>query len=257
MNKCDAVLTIDQGNTKTKLSVVADGKILRTLTSAAPSLEAAVVLLADFEICGAIYCSVAGLDARFIESLRHLIHAPVEVLTHSTPLPIRICYDTPGTLGLDRVAASVAAAGLCRGEAVMVVDAGTAMTIDIVDRDGRFRGGNIAPGLSLRFQSLHDFTGQLPLVASDGPVPEFGSDTHTAIRAGVVRGAACEITGAFRNAAGLFDVARLVISGGDAPILLPLLENDIKNIIVVHDIVSLGLDLIFRYNDSIISNENL
>lgn len=254
VNKTDSVLTIDQGNTKTKVSVVSDGKILRMESADSPSLETVEDLIADFNICGAIYCSVAGLDVRFIESLRHLVPGGVEVLTHTTPLPIAIHYETPHSLGLDRVAAAVAASALADETSALIVDAGTAITFDVIDSSG-FRGGNIAPGIELRLKALYEYTGKLPRVSADGELPEFGYDTATAIRAGVVRGTAAEISAAFRNAERRFGVSRLFLSGGTAEMLMPLIKNEIKEITVVRDIVSLGLDLIFRYNDSI-NNEN-
>ena len=101
-------------------------------------------------------------------------------LSHETPLPIGVEYATPSTLGLDRIAAA-AGASLVAEEA-LVVDAGTAVTLDIVSAIVSSEG--ISPRMRLRFRSLNRFTSRLPLVSATGDIPTFGYDTETAIRAG-------------------------------------------------------------------------
>lgn len=242
------VLTVDQGNSSAKAVVWLGDNPVSSLRVFDVSIEALLPVISEGELDGCVYCNVGHSDAKFLETLRRLVDGNLIVLTPSTPLPIRVEYGSRRSLGADRVAAAAGAAALFPGEGALVVDAGTAVTVDVLDAAPAFLGGNIAPGMSLRFSSLHDFTSRLPLVDPDGPVPDFGSDTTTAIRAGVVGGMVAEIADAFGVARRDFGCARIVITGNDAPALLPhLLKRDLP---VVHcpNLVGLGLLSVFRHN---------
>ena len=86
------------------------------------------------------------------------------LLSSETPLPIHLDYKTPQTLGPDRIAAACGAWSLHRGEACLVIDAGTCITVDFVDGGGTYHGGAIMPGLRMNLQALHTFTAKLPLI---------------------------------------------------------------------------------------------
>lgn len=239
-------LTIDQGNTRAKVDIWSDdgGVIVssKTFDTLQPSdLE---------EVChghkpvAAIYCTVGGRDEAVIETLRKLAVHAVE-MSVQTPMPLRISYDTPQTLGLDRVAAAVGAYSICgEGDDILVIDIGTAVTYDIVGGNGVYRGGNIAPGLDMRLRALNHFTARLPLVSLDDAdaVPVWGTDTASAMRAGAVGGIVGEIL-YYRNCAGAS--ARTVITGGQAPLVLRHLP--FQPLTHPH-LVSLGLYTILRYN---------
>ncbi|MBI4879739.1 MAG: type III pantothenate kinase [Planctomycetes bacterium] len=141
--------------------------------------------------------------------------------------PIENACLPPESVGLDRLF-DAAAAALRHGLPAIVVDAGTAVTVDRVDPPGVFRGGAIAPGVRLAFEALERGAEQLPLVqAEPGRVPDaLGTDTAAAIRSGVVRGLAGLVDRLVADlAAGLAAAGppRVVLTGGDAPLLLPLL----------------------------------
>lgn len=247
------ILTIDQGNTRTKCAVILNGVVTDESVTPSPSLDNILSLIERHNPEGAIYCSVGRIDIRFIESLRHLIPGPVEVLTHSTPLPIQIEYKTPDTLGLDRIVAAVGTrAILGPGKAALIVDAGTCITLDLLSADGRFLGGNISAGILMRFKALHQFTGALPLVAANGDSPVFGYDTPTAIRAGVLQGVKAEIIATFHEAHRLYNITDIVLSGGDISTITPLLDNSDHNAYQLHvcpNLLAAGLEKIFRYNE--------
>lgn len=245
------ILTIDQGNTAVKVSVVDDGKIVDSVRMSAPSLEQTEMLLEKWNIDGVVYCSVAGLDVRFAESLRMMLSQPLLVLGHATPLPIKVDYASPRTLGLDRVAAAAGAVSIYGPEAMLVADAGTALTLDVIDGKGAFRGGNISPGIALRFRALHSFTGRLPLVEAEGEVPVFGSDTVSAIRAGAVNGIVAEINSAVSHAVEMYGARRAVLTGGDAEYLLPRLDSSETEINIQPDLIAIGLYSIFKYNENL------
>jgi type III pantothenate kinase len=243
-----SILTIDQGNTTCKLTyfrgdIPENVQRFDTLT-----IEDLAAYVDKYPSDGVIYCSVAHFDARFAETLCRLMGDDTLIFTHSTPLPIAIEYSTPNTLGLDRIAAAVGAASMFKGQAALVVDAGTALTIDVVDSDGKFKGGNISPGIDLRFRSLNHYTDALPLVKQDGEHPLFGNNTETAIRCGVIDGIVAEIADAYTRATDTYNVSHLLLTGGNAPFLADKLLQKNIHADVVGNLLALGLKYVYEYN---------
>lgn len=250
------LLTIDQGNSSAKATVWEQDKEIASRRIFSISIEEVLPLLELGEVDNCAYCSVGHTDAKFLETLRRMLDGTLLVLTSSTQVPVAIKYGTRSTLGNDRVATAVGAAALFKGEGSLVVDAGTAMTLDVVTPDGVFIGGNIAPGMRLRFSSLHEATSQLPLVSPDGPIYDFGKDTLSAIRSGVIGGMLSEISEAYRIAREKYDCSHLVLTGNDATLLMPLLKE--RNLPVYEDpnLVGRGLLTIFRYQTTITKKDN-
>lgn len=242
------ILTIDQGNSSVKAVVWRDGEALDTLRLPSLGIEEMLPLLERYEIGGCAFCSVSHNDAKFLETLRRLVEGRMVVLTPSLPLPIEVRYGSRQTLGSDRVAAAVGAVSLYPGEALVVVDAGTAVTIDFIDKDGAFLGGDIAPGMNLRFESLHQATSRLPLVEGEGELPEFGTDTVTAIRCGVMRGMAAEIAAAYGKAATKYGCRRVVMAGADSSLLAPLVREQGIGVDIDPLLVGRGLERIFVFD---------
>lgn len=241
------ILILDRGNTLTKVTVLSGKEVLDSRKFESLTVENLLSLFETHDISGGIYCSVGKHDVRLIESLRLLLKGELLVLTHTTPLPIEIEYSAPESLGLDRIAAAAGADMLMPDSAVLIVDAGTAMTTDLLV-GGKFLGGNISPGLMLRFKSLHDFTSALPLVHADGELPVIGHDTVTAIRCGVVDGLVAEITALYRKLEPDYPGLKMMVTGGDAGHLIKILKEN--NMTPLHEpnLVALGLRNIFEYN---------
>lgn len=230
-----------------KLTLFDDGEPSMVCRFSAESLEDVFAVLEQWHPdCGA-FCSVGNIDPRMVESLRIALDGQLLILSRSTRLPISIDYATPSTLGLDRVALAVGASMRYQGETLMVVDAGTAVTLDVVDSSPAFRGGRIAPGVRLRFESLHAHTSALPLLDADGPIPLIGDSTDTAIRSGVVLGISDEIVETYRQYKNCFGCERLVITGGDAGILTDCIKSRIP-VDHVPDLMARGLLYIYKYN---------
>lgn len=236
--------SIDQGNTATKLTLWRDTQAVERIVSkdfAADRLAAA--LARHGSIDGAVYCSVRGRDDAHWQALLATCPHAME-LTHATPLPIALNYATPHTLGLDRIAAAAGAVAAYPGRRCLVVDIGTAVTYDLVGPDAAFHGGNIAPGTGMRLRALHAFTAALPEVSSDGPLPEWGEDTATAMRCGALRGIAGELSH-YRS---LLPADSLVLlTGGRAGTIAPLLDF---SVITDHDLVGKGLISILKHNEN-------
>jgi type III pantothenate kinase len=136
-------------------------------------------------------------------------------LTHESKLPFENLYERPETLGVDRIAAMAAAAHLYPGRAVLVFDIGTCMTIDLLQPDNIYKGGNISPGLDMRLKAMHQMTGRLPLVSHTEAVKTLGRSTHAAIASGAVSGMRHEIEGYIRSYSELYPGLVTVLCGGD------------------------------------------
>lgn len=241
-------VAIDQGNSLLKLTLFEGDEPLEVCRFAGNVEEDVFSVIERWRpICGA-FCSVGKLDSRMVESLRLSLAGRLLVLSRTTPVPLGIDYSTPSTLGLDRIALSAGAAKLYKNKTVAVVDAGTAVTLDVVDGSPAFRGGRITVGMRLRFEALHAHTSALPLVEAQGPLPIMGSDTTTAIRSGVILGLADEITETFRQYKESYGCERLLLTGGDAGCLYACINSRIP-VDHVPYLMAHGLHHIYKYNE--------
>ncbi|MEG2946363.1 MAG: type III pantothenate kinase, partial [Bacteroidales bacterium] len=187
-------LVIDQGNTKAKVAIFNREQLIMTEEVVELTFSRIDSLKKQYGIHHCILSTVKPLATQLLEYLQHSFGLFLH-LNADTLLPVKIGYKTPQTLGADRVAAVVGAAEQIGREAVIVIDAGTAITYDFMDETGVFEGGNIAPGIHLRMRALRDFTGKLPYVNPEGDTPLIGYSTETAIRSGVINGICFEIEG--------------------------------------------------------------
>lgn len=135
-------------------------------------------------------------------------------------LGLRVCYDDPDHVGIDRLAAASAAYAMVGGP-VIVVDVGTAITVDAVSSDGVFLGGVIAPGIWMSAQALHEKTDLLPLVRPGVPSSVLGRTTVECIQSGLIYGAAAMIGGLVRRVQNtLGEGAPVVGTGGGLGLIL-------------------------------------
>ncbi|MCQ2605717.1 MAG: type III pantothenate kinase [Bacteroidales bacterium] len=183
-----------------------------------------------------IICNVSKYDSqKIVEQLSPVCFTE---FTHETPCLITNAYKTPHTLGLDRLAAAIGAEALSPQRNKLIIDIGTAMTIDFVDETGRFVGGNISLGLETRFRALHEFTGKLPLCSETENVTLMGKTTEEAIRNGVVQGMLYEIEGYIREYESKYQDVAVFLTGGGSHSF----EKRIKNLIFANkNLVALGL----------------
>lgn len=152
---------------------------------------------------------------------------------------------SPGELGSDRIAASAAAAELY-GPPVVVVDFGTATTVNFIDRGNVFNGGAILPGPSLMKRSLSTGTARLPEVALKRPPSAIGKDTEGGILSGVICGSAGaveRIITAVENEEG--EIYGVVVTGGQMEFVLPFMSRVDG---VEPELTLKGLKLIYERN---------
>ena len=249
-------LTIDNGNTSVKVALYFGTQLVATNRFVRRDARLLERFISTYKPETAIVCSTASTAAtERICQLADNRCSRVIHLTHETPMPITLGYSTPHTLGRDRIATAVGAWGIAKRldneSDVLVIDAGTAITYDLVTADACFQGGNIAPGLSLRFKALHEHTGQLPLVQPDGDTPTVGYDTTTAIRSGVVLGLLGEIRNYISDLKRSHPNLMVFLTGGDGRRLHQLLGDE--SIIYYEHLAAEGLNRIFLYNN--VSNE--
>lgn len=235
-------LTIDQGNSAAKTAVwdgpdLVDQEVVEELTD-----EFLGRLVTTYRPERALCCSVTGNGSRITGCLRKL-GVDARALSCDSPMPIAIGYDTPRTLGHDRIAAAVGAWSMFPGQTTLVVDVGSAATYDVVSDKGVFLGGNIAPGIGMRLRALRSFTARLPEVNGYGPTPLFGTDTVTAMRSGAVRGVAAEIS--YYHSL-LPPDTHVVLTGGWSRRLVEFLDFEVT---VEPCLVTKGLLSILLYNE--------
>ena len=160
-------LIIDIGNTIAKMAVFDGGRIVEVVYDSNLTLERLPEVCRTYTIEKAIVATVIDLSREVLSQLEDMA-VPILWLNEKTSLPVENLYETPRTLGYDRMAAVVGANEQFPGRDILVIDAGTCITYEFVDAAARYHGGNISPGLQMRFKALHQFTGRLPMVALEG-----------------------------------------------------------------------------------------
>ena len=239
-------LIIDIGNNSAKFFLFKGEQIILHTRKSNSSFEILDEWSRLYDIEKAIISSVVEEGPELLSAISKL-QCPVVRFNNSMQLPLEIKYKTPDTLGSDRVAAAVGAWNETPGRNILVIDAGTAITVDFISKDGKYNGGNIAPGIKMRLRALHEFTNRLPIVDKEGEIPSIGYDTETAIRSGVINGICHEIDGYINDFKQKFCDVLVFLTGGDEK---PL-KNRIKNCIFADKyLVAKGLNRILRDYDN-------
>lgn len=241
-------LTIDQGNSRTKVALFDDnGRIVKNFIYKSFAASDVDKLFSLYPITNSIISSVVNIEPAVVNTLHR--HSKRFVLfDHDTPIPIRNGYKSPETLGQDRLAAAVGAAFLCPKQNVLIIDAGSAITYDFVSEENEFVGGNIAPGVKMRLTMLHRMTKKLPLVEVEQNelLPLFGKTTRDAIAAGVVRGIVYEVKGYIRALNAQLKQLTVMLTGGNAPFIANNSRN--TSFHLEKNLVLIGLNQILEYN---------
>jgi type III pantothenate kinase len=236
-------LIVDIGNTTTKLAVYEGHEKITVSRINELSCEELEKNLSGLKIKRAIISSVKKLHPLIYELFFNNIPV-VHVLSYKSKLPFRVEYETPETLGTDRMAAVAGAFSLFPGEEVLIIDAGTAITFDFL-YGGIYRGGNISPGIAMRFKALNKFTGKLPLVSQTENYTFPGRNTSDAIVAGVITGVTYEINEYIRTFEKKHTDYKIILTGGDSGFLKNKIDYQLT---YVPDIVIDGLNIILEYN---------
>ncbi len=168
------------------------------------------------------------------------------LLDENTPLPVKNCYETPATLGKDRLAAVIGANYFYPESDVLVIDSGTAITFDFINKNKEYLGGNISPGLEMRYKALNHFTNKLPLLSKTDLYSLLGRNTNSAINNGIINGIIFEINGYVSELKIEYADLKVVLTGGDGNFFAKKLK---RTIFVVANLVLVGLNRILEYNE--------
>jgi type III pantothenate kinase len=236
-------LIIDIGNTSTKLALFDRGEKLNVVRIIDLSSEELSKVMSGRSIQKVIISSVRKLPSSIADLFSANIPY-VHLLTHESRLPFRIEYETPETLGTDRIAGVAGAYSLFPQSELLVIDAGTAITYDFLS-EGIYKGGNISPGLNMRFMALNRFTDKLPLVTLTDNFTKTGRNTEDAIVAGVITGVTYEINEYIRTFEKKSTDFNIILTGGDSGFLKDKINYQHT---YMPDIVIDGLNYILEYN---------
>jgi type III pantothenate kinase len=231
--------SIDIGNSRIKAGIFDRGNLITTEVLD----ESAIVDFLKAKNVERIIISSVGGKKEIIQSLQDNFSKLLE-FTAATPIPIKTSYTTPQTLGIDRLAAAVGALQHFSGP-LLVIDAGSCITVDLIDADNVFAGGSISPGLGMRLEAMHTFTESLPLLKLEAPPQGVPNSTREAMLAGAVIGAKHELIGFIRHYEGQFPEIKVILCGGDAKYFDKMNE---LNIFVLPNLVIEGLNAILRFN---------
>lgn len=204
--------------------------------------------LKKFEIKNSLFSAVEDFDP----AIEALLSASTKYfnLTYRLPVPIKNRYATPETLGNDRLAGAVGAAYLFPHEPVLIIDAGTCIKYDFVNAHGEYLGGAISPGLYMRFQAMHNYTGRLPLIKPDmletfAATDLTGNSTSNALLSGGARGALFEAEGFIKAYEERYPGLYIILTGGD----MAFFELHLKRkIFALPQLVLTGLNIILEHN---------
>ena len=236
-------IVIDIGNTRTKAALFVEQQLVALVQDL--QADALIAWCRRQGASHALVATVGSADSSLLEALSSFVQ-PL-LLQPGLPLPIALAYKTPQTLGADRIAAAVAGASLYPARPVLVFDAGSCLTHELVSEGGTYLGGAISPGLLMRLKAMHTFTARLPLASlGAGEVPPVtGASTQECLQSGAYWGMLGEIESTILRYRQVYPQLQVILCGGDAKIF----ENKLKEtIFVVSELVLYGLNEILRYN---------
>ena len=237
-------LIIEQGNSATKIAVFNHAEMVHYSVYKDFNMSDIICVLDQYPLSNGILSTVTDTNNELIDCLKNRLKC-FFFFDERMRLPIDNHYQTPETLGKDRIAAAVGAFCLQPGKNILVIDAGTAVTYEVVTAAGIYIGGNISPGMTTRFRALNRFTKHLPLVSEKGYVPLIGSSTKKAILAGVVNGMVYEMDGFIYELRKKYPDIYVFLTGGHSFYFEKRLKN---TIFAVLNLVLIGLNRILEYN---------
>ena len=235
------MLIVDAGNSRIKVALIKDENISQFAVFADANLESFENFIKEFEYSKSlISCVKSDFDTQFLKSkLKNCLDLK------DAFIPIEINYKTETTLGSDRIANAVAAKFKTSKNA-LVIDIGTCIKFDFVNEKGIYEGGSISPGIHLRYKSLNDYTGGLPLLGETSKIDYLGKSTSECIQSGVLNGIQGELNYLIDSYGQKFSELTIFVTGGDA---LYFDYSPKNNIFVVENLTLLGLSYILKANE--------
>lgn len=220
-------LIIDVGNTYVKTAVFESNKVLAEYKFNKEFFLIKIEKIFDLHpnITHSIISSVVKISKNSVKALS--VFCQVHFLDNKSKVPFKNLYTTPETLGVDRIALITAAFYDYNHKNVLIIDAGTCITYDFIDKVGTYYGGAISPGIKMRFKALNTFTANLPLIELSNEINQIGNSTKTAITSGVVNGTINEIEGTIDQYSQKYEGLTIILTGGDSDFLSKRLKSSI------------------------------
>ena len=238
-------ICLDAGNSQIKIALIENNAILSLASFMAADYDGLLQYVKSMpQVEASIMSSVSAVNQIIVDEMLKKTTRFME-LSAQTPVPIRNLYKTPETLGKDRLAAVVGAHSLFPKKDILVFDAGTALTIDFIDKDGNYHGGNISPGLKMRFRALHDYTQKLFLCSQTDDFQLIGNSTSSAIVSGVQFGMIFEIENYIKQFEKKKTNLVKIFTGGDAFFFADKIKS---RIFAEPNLVLIGLNCIINFN---------
>ena len=223
------LLAIDVGNTRIKAAVFEGTTLIEQFVFTILEFQKNMhFILANYQNCtDLIVASVGKLNNNDFLTLDNNIK--VHVITNDFPFPYPNLYETPKTLGIDRMVLAFGAVINFPKQNRLIIDAGTCITYDFIDEKDNYLGGAIAPGINLRYASLNNYTANLPLLeVQTEMLPNYiGNSTQQSIHSGVINGVIYELDGFIDQYRQQYPNFIIILTGGDAEFLAKRLKNTI------------------------------
>lgn len=236
-------LAVDIGNTKIKMGLFKDSKLLWNY--AVPEISPRIIsgLIEKSHVERVIVSDVADKKTGVANTFSKIPR--VIYLTNKTPLPFTNKYKTPSTLGADRIALAAGAMKYFPARSVLVVSMGTCITYDFITSRKEYLGGSISPGMEMRLASLKTFTARLPLVKPKPVKTLTGQTTDESILTGVMLGIIHEVEGFISQYRKQYSTVKVILTGGDASLFAGRIKSPI---FAVPELSLIGLNEILLYN---------
>lgn len=234
-------LVVDAGNTNIKLGCFENEQLVHVQRFDLSEIQALKSVISNSENAVLVISSVIS-DEITNQLLR--IKKGI-VVSQNTSIPIQNSYETPDTLGMDRLCNAVAVAARMETSYGVSIDIGTCIKFDIVSKTDGYLGGSIAPGIDLRYKSLNDYTEKLPLLSNKTQTSIVGTNTKTSMQSGVMNGMRAEIEGLVHYYESQFQSLTFFVTGGDANFFDIQGKN---NIFAVENLTLYGLFEIYKHN---------
>lgn len=236
-------VVIDAGNTFVKIALFIDGQLSDIQRIETMSFLSNPTFEHPHKSLRGIISSVLNNEST---NQLHAFFPKTVILTTQSNLPIELKYDTPHSLGIDRICNAVSMWTKNPKKGSVSIDIGSCIKFDYVDKNGAYQGGSISPGLKMRYKSMNDYTANLPLI-NETTVPSIiGKSTNGSMHAGVILGMHAEIFGFIQRYLEIDKDLTFFMTGGDAKYFDFHSKN---NIFAIENLTLEGLYQIFLFND--------
>lgn len=237
-------IAIDIGNTLTKIHYFEKNEWLKKSVFSNLEKEQIFNLVDEMKESKIIISSVTTFGDELAVRCKNAL-----ILNHQTKLPFKIKYKTPATLGKDRIALAAGAHHFFANQNCLVIDMGTCITYDFIDSKNHYLGGAISPGMTIRLQSLNNYTSKLPLIDASTIIKNkinlIGESTEESIASGIFYGIFAELNGMIEKYKENYKDLTVLMTGGDSDFFALHLKY---KIFANSNLQAIGLNHILHYN---------